>query len=191
MYVGCDLHKKYSYVVTKDQHGNTIDQAKLYHADKGEIKSFFSALPKDSVVALESCSFNYWVGDIIEEIGLPIKLAHTTKTKAIAEEQIKTDKISASVLADLLRTNYLPEAYRAPRPVRDARSLMRYRFHLIGIRTTMKNKIHGLLDYQGIQQGFSDLFGKAGRRFLAQLDLKDPYRSLIDQCLSVVDVKGI
>ncbi|MBD3271160.1 MAG: IS110 family transposase [Elusimicrobia bacterium] len=188
MFVGCDLHKKYSYVVTKDQHGNTIDSVKLYHADKTELKNFFSALPKDSQVALESCSFNYWVGDLIESIGLPVKIAHTAKTKAIAEERIKTDKISAGVLADLLRTNLLPEAYRAPHHVRDARTLMRYRFHILNVRTKMKNRIHALIDYNGIQQSFTDLFGKAGRQFLSQLILPNPYRYIIDQCLSVVDM---
>jgi preprotein translocase subunit SecA len=37
------------------------------------------------------------------------------KVRAIAEARIKTDKISADILCDLLRSNLLPEAYAAVR----------------------------------------------------------------------------
>ncbi len=57
--IGCDQHKKYSFVVTKDEDGNTVNQAKLYHTDKEAMKSYFSSLPQGSVVALESCGFDH------------------------------------------------------------------------------------------------------------------------------------
>lgn len=186
-YVGCDQHKKYSFVVSKDQDGNTVNQIKLYHTDIDSMKQYFSSLPQGSTVALEACGFDHWLGDMLEDIGLSIKLAHTSKTKAIAEEKIKTDKISASVLADLLRVNLLPEAYRVSRLVRDARSFLRYRLSLIGLRSSIKNRIHSLLDSQGIQQAFSDLFGGRGRKFLASLQLLQPYKSIIENYLSVID----
>ena len=111
---------------------------------------------------------------MLEDLGLNFKLAHTAKTKAIAEERIKTDKISASVLADLLRADLLPQAYRPPLNVRHARALMRYRQSLVWMRSSIKNRIHAIIDYHGIQQSFSDLFGASGRQFLAQLNLPRP-----------------
>lgn len=185
--VGCDQHKRYSFVVSKDQEGNIVDQLKLYHADKEKVKEYFSGLPKGSIVALEACGFDHWLGDLIEEAGLSVKLAHTAKTKAIAEERIKTDKLSASVLADLLRLNLLPEAYRAPSDIRDARLFMRYRQSLVYIRSSIKNRIHSVIDYYGIQQSFSDLFGKEGRQFLQQLELPRLQHSIINNYLSVID----
>lgn len=124
---------------------------------------------------------------MIEEVGLGVKLAHTAKTKAIAEEKIKTDKISAGVLSDLLRADLLPQAYRAPREIRDQRILLRYRMGLIRIRTSIKNRIHSFLDHEGIGQSFGDLFGKMGRMFLKQLELPRLHRSLIDNYLSLID----
>ena len=182
LYVGVDQHKKYSFIVSKDQKGNLVNQFKGYHADKDAIRNYFLALPKDSVVALEACGFAHWLGDLIEGTGLAVKLSHTTKTKAIAEERIKTDKLSANVLADLLRINMLPEAYRAPQDTR-----MRHRLSLIRLRTMLKNRVHSTIDYLGIQQNFSDLFGKTGREFLAQLELNKPYNSIIESCLELVD----
>lgn len=185
--IGCDQHKKYSFVVTKDENGNTIDQIKLYHTDKEMMKNYFSSFPQGSIVALESCGFDHWLGDMLEELGMSVKLAHTAKTKAIAEERIKTDKISAHILADLLRTNLLPEAYRPPRPVRDSRQLIRYRLKLISLRSSLKNSIHSTLALHGTQQPFSDLFGSKGRNFLNQLILPEPYGSIVKNYLSLID----
>jgi len=186
-YVGCDQHKKYSYVVVKDQQGTKLDQVKLYHADKDNMKDYFKALPNASAVAIESCTFAHWLGDMLEELGLKVKMSHPTKTKAIAEEKIKTDKISASVLADLLRADMLPQAYRAPVDIRDSRSSLRYRQQLVTLRTSLKNRIHCILDYHGIQQSFSDLFGIDGRRFIEQLELRATYKSIIENCLAIID----
>jgi hypothetical protein len=107
-YVGCDQHKKYSFVVAKDQDGNTMDQQKLYHTDKASLKQFFGSLPKHSIVALQSYGFDHWLGDMLEDMNLQVKLSHTARTKAIAKERIKTDKVSANVLADLVRCKNAP-----------------------------------------------------------------------------------
>jgi transposase len=151
------------------------------------MKDYFKALPKDSIVALETCGFDHWLTDMVQELGLSAKLSHTAKTKAIAEERIKTDKISASVLADLIRVDMLPQAYIPAKPIREARYFMRYRQNLIYIRTSIKNRIHSIIDNAGIQQGFSDLFGNQGRTFLGQLDLKQPYKSIIENYLSIIE----
>jgi len=186
-YVGVDQHKKYSFVVVKDQEGKTLDQSKLYHADKENMKDYFSAIPEGSNVALETCGFDHWLSGMLIDLGLTTKLSHTAKTKAIAQEKIKTDKISASVLADLLRVDMLPQAYIPTRPIRDARYTMRYRQNLIYLRTSIKNRVHSVIDNQGIQQNFTDLFGKQGRQFLAQLNLREPYGSIIENYLSLID----
>lgn len=185
--VGCDQHKRYSFVISKDQDGNTVDQLKLYHADKDEMKDYFRALPEGSRVALEASGFSFWLADMLQELNIDVKLVHAAKAKAIAEERIKTDKMSAGVLADLLRVNMLPQAYIAPRPVRQARAILRYRQSLIGLRTSLKNRIHAVINQQGIQQSFSDLFTKTGRQFIDQLELGEPYQSVAQNYLSIID----
>ena len=47
------------------------------------------------------------VHDWLEEILDDVALAHPPKVRAIAEARIKTDKISADNLCDLLRSNLL------------------------------------------------------------------------------------
>jgi len=85
---------------------------------------------------------------------------------------VKTDAVDARTLAHLLRTDLLPEAYVAPRELRDLRDLLRHRVVLTRMRSALKNRVHALLARQGIQTGHADLFGPGGRRFLAELELR-------------------
>lgn len=187
-YVGCDQHKHYSQVMTKDKEGSIKDQAKLYHNDRDRLTEYFSSLPKDSIVLLEASGFEPWLCDLLQELGLNVKLAHPFKTKAIAEEKIKTDKISAGVLADLLRANLVSEAYIASPQIRQKRYKMRYRLTLVRLRTMSKNKIHSLLSSLGLEiPQMTDLFGKSGRAYLEELKLQPSYQRALSGYLKLMD----
>jgi len=47
--------------------------------------------------------------DVLEEMGVAVKIAHPNEVKAIARAKIKTDKRDSEVLAHLLRMNMIPE----------------------------------------------------------------------------------
>lgn len=186
--VGCDQHKHYSLVIAKDQNGNIMNQEKLYHNDRDKIVDYFSSLPQDSTVLLEATGYEPWLCDLIQECGLNVKLAHPFKTRAIAEEKIMTDKISSSVLADLIRANLICEAYIASPQIRQKRYQMRYRQSLVHLRSMAKNKIHSLLSRLGIQvPEVTDLFGKSGRLYLEQLKLQSPYQRALSGYLHLID----
>jgi transposase len=108
-------------------------------------------------------------------------------TKAIASARVKNDAVDARTLAQLLRAGMLPEAYVAPRELRDVRELLRYRVGLTQMRTALKNRIHATLARRGIQSDHADLFGEAGREWLAELGLREPTRRRITSILSLID----
>ena len=119
--------------------------------------------------------------DLVEEV----QLAHPLKTRAIASARIKTDRIDAKILADLGRADLVPQAYISPREVRDLREQLRHRAFLVSLQTKLKNRIHSALGKLGIRlPEVSDLFGKAGIAWLKSLELRDPFRSLVDQDLT-------
>jgi transposase len=64
--------------------------------------------------------------------------------------------------------------------------VLRYRLSLVSIRTALKNRIHAVLDKLGISHPFSDLFGKAGREFLATVALREVYRNELDGYLDAI-----
>jgi transposase len=116
--------------------------------------------------------------------------------KLIAGSRLKTDKVDAKALAQLLRTGFLPEAYLAPREVREYREILRYRVSLVKIRTMVKNRVHGILIHLNVQIKATDIFGKKGRQMLKALEIKEPERTLLDGWLDLLDflnkqIKGI
>lgn len=187
-YVGCDQHKHYTVVTAKGKDGNIMDHTKLFHSDREGLMRYFSALPKDSSVLLEASGFAPWLADLIQELGVDVKLAHPLRTRAIAEEKIKTDKLSAGVLADLLRANLVSEAYIATPEIRQKRMRMRYRQSLVHMRTMAKNKIHSILAQLGLETPpTTDLFGKAGRMYLSSLTLTSSYQEAVKGYLTLID----
>ena len=58
------------------------------------------------------------------------------------EAKIKSDKLYARILADLLRADLVYESYVPAREFREKRSLVRHRISLVRNRTTLENKVH-------------------------------------------------
>jgi transposase len=55
------------------------------------------------------------------------------------------------------------------------------------LRTAVKNRAQAVLHRHGILHDFSDLFGKAGRRFLDDLALPEGSRQALQGCLQLLD----
>ena len=100
---------------------------------------------------------------------------------------MKTDAVDARTLAQLLRADLLPEAYVAPRELRDLRELLRHRVALTGMRSALKNRVHAILAKHGIKREHSDLFGRGGRRFLGELELREAPRRRLDSLIALID----
>jgi len=83
----------------------------------------------------------------------------------------------------LLRADLLPEAYVAPRELRD---LLRHRVALTQMRAALKNRVHAQLARHGIHTLHADLFGAGGRAFLDQLVLRPPARRRLDSLLALI-----
>jgi len=122
--------------------------------------------------------------------GWQLHLVHALKTRAIASARIKHDRLDSRVLAELLRTAFLAEAWIAPRPVREQRQLLRYRVRTVQWATRAKNSIHGVLDRNGIRSPIGSPFGLKGRPFLEEVELPDTDRWEVDGQLARLDLLG-
>jgi homoserine kinase len=63
-----------------------------------------------------------------------------------------------------------------PRETRDLRELLRYRQNLVKQRSALQNRVHSLLAEDGYTSPFTDLFGREGRRWLADVALREQQR---------------
>src|SRR3954467_12529168 len=186
VYVGIDLHRKRSHVAVVDERGEQLLSRRLVN-DRERFRELLGELGDDARFALEATYGWEWLAELLEAEGRELHLAHPLRTKAIAAARVKTDAVDARTLAQLLRAALLPEAYIAPRELRDLRDLLRQRFVLTQMRSALKNRVHALIARQGVQHGHSDLFGKGGRRFLAELELREAPRRRLASPLCPID----
>ena len=189
-YIGVDYHKKYSYVVVKDEQGRR-ERKGMVNNTKEEFQKFLKPyLPGKA--ALEATRNWGLIYDWLEEILDDVALAHPLKVRAIAEARIKTDKISADILADLLRSNLLPEAYVPGKETREAKNVLRQRMFFVRIQTMVKNRIHAILDRHAEVLSHvpdvSDLFGASGMEWLKQVVLPGEDNRLLISELSLLEV---
>ena len=181
-YIGVDLHKKTCYMTVMDKAGIVSKQTEIKN-DKEAINKFFKCYGKGANVAVES-TMN-WIPfyEQVEALGFKVVLSNPLMTKAVAAARIKNDKVDSKILAELMRTGFLPTAYIQPKEIRDLKELIRQRVVYVEMRTRIKNKIHSVLFKTGTKQEFTNLFGKAGRKFLSEISLSDVYRTELDRYL--------
>jgi len=159
------MHKKYSVFSKIDENGVISDSSKVYH-NNGQLEQFLENLPDGSEVAVEASGGWYKVIDAMEEAGLDPKLTNPHRAKLMMGNVDKTDKLDAEGLALLLANGTLPEVSIPTKEVRDKRELLRCRMHLVGKRTSFKNRIHATLDKYGLKISAKDLFGENGQEEL-------------------------
>jgi transposase len=91
-------------------------------------------------------------------------VSNPSKTRAIAEAKVKTDKVDARILAQLLAADFLPPVWLPDDRTRALRRQVTRRSHLVRQRTRIKNQVYAILARNlAPTPPVSDLFGKTGR----------------------------
>ncbi len=143
----------------------------------------------DPVAAvIESMNGARFVHDQLELRGWAVDIADAVKVKGFAPLACKTDKIDAWVLAELSRRDLVPAIWLPTPGIRAERERARWRLHLVRHRTALKNRIHATLLAFGHPCPVSDLFGAAGRRLLAGLELPEPWAGDVTAALRLIDI---
>jgi len=179
VYIGVDLHKRYSTVVRKNHHGEVLEQSRVDHTPDA-VTEFVQSLDANCHVAVEATGNWYHFYETVESSGADVALCHPLKARAIASARIVTDEFSADTLADLLRANLLPKAYIPDRETRDLRELLRFRAALVAMTTQVRCRLRAILSKNGIDCQHKDILGPSGRKFLAAAVLRNNYRLEVD-----------
>lgn len=180
MFVGLDLHKNYLQAAVVDDRGTLLKEERILNRDE-DIEAFSNALLKDgrTEIVIESSSTWYHAYELLSK-NHHVVLSNPVKTKAIASAKVKTDKVDALTLANLLRGGYIPECYIPSKHIMDLREMVRYRASLVRMRVSAKNKVHAILLMNGIK-----IEGKPfTREFVEELKKVGDYR--VDGYLAVI-----
>lgn len=143
--------------------GKSKSVACVYEAETGEAR--FKTLPtspsavhglllacRPDRVVIEISSSAGWVADLVEAFEVELQVANTAAPAwRWSNTKRKTDRDDALRLAQLSALNQLPQVTLPRRDVRQWRSLIRYRHHLVRRRTQIRNRIRALFDREGLK----------------------------------------
>ena len=145
LHSGIDKHKDNCFIVTVNDQGTVLKEARVKNSTAALTAYFTSFGPAEKHRAVvESTTGWYWLDDLLTSLGIELILAHAKYLKAIAYAKVKTDRVDAHTLAQLLRLDYIPRAHKIRLEFREVRDLTRARLRLVYKRTGCYNSIHRL-----------------------------------------------
>jgi transposase len=181
MYLGIDTHTRYSQVAVVDDDGNLQDELRLPNDRLDELAEQYAG----GEAAIEATGHYRPIYERLDG-HLDVTLVNPGKNRLIAEASVKTDRVDAKRLAQMLRTDMLAESYVPSDDIRTLRDLVRTRKALVEERTAEKNRVRAVLKRTDNAYD-SALFGPTGREYLAELSLSDPDRLIVEAHLAVIE----
>ena len=150
LYSGIDLHKHSLVIHTVAEDGSVVREAEFATA-RPAVTSYFATLPGPHRAVVECLGSWYWVRDLVVPEGIDLRLGHAKYLKAISYAKVKTDRVDARTLAQLLRVGLVPEAHMISPELREVRDLLRARLKLVTRATRARHAIGGLFTQYNVR----------------------------------------
>ena len=170
---GLDVHKKLivATIVTTNKDGISNYQQKSFSTLNSDIIQFHDWLIENDChhVCMESTG-KYWIPIFnYLEHDITVYLTHPKYVKAIKGK--KTDKKDSKWIADLYKFDLVRCSFIPPKEFRALRELSRYRFKLVCMKSSEKNRIQNCMTVSniGIANILSDPFGKTATELMSYL----------------------
>lgn len=186
-YIGLDIHRDFAEVAVVEP-GHPVRSWGRVVARPAELRAFAATLRPDDAVALE-VTINTWaIAHLLGEHAGRVVVSNPYRTRAIAEAKIKTDKVDAAVLAQLLAADYLPSVWQPDERTQMLRRLVGRRARLVQQRTRLRNQVHAVLHRNLIGGApVTDVFGVRGQAWLRALLLPADEQSTIESALRLLE----
>lgn len=167
---GVDVHKSFivATIGSTDNHGVTTYKTQNFYTHNKDINSFKDWLISNNCcdVCMESTG-KYWIPifNILED-EFNVIIANPKYIKAVKGK--KTDKKDSIWITDLFKHDLCPQSFIPPKSTRCLRELLRYRFKLVNMSASEKQRIQNSLTISNISLDsvLSDLFGKSASNIL-------------------------
>lgn len=167
--IGCDFHSRFQQIAMLDSATGEVIERRLEH-ESGEARAFYAALDSPARVGIEATGSVQWFEAMLAEFGHELWVGDAAEIRARAVRKQKTDARDAAHILELLLSNRFPRIWVPSLAERDVRQLLRHRFKLVGMRTSVKNQLHALAMGQGVCRR-RKLWSVVGRQELERLPL--------------------
>ena len=184
-----DVHRDFAQLAVVE-HGLVRDEGRIGVTPE-ELRAWAETLGPDDEVALEATGNSDAIAVLIAPRVKRLVVSNPAKTRAIAEAKVKTDKVDARILAQLLAADFLPPVWLPDDRTRALRRQVARRAHLVRQRVRLKNQVHGILNRNLVPRcPVSDMFTGAGRHWLSKQALPADERSCVEALLRQLDFHG-
>jgi transposase len=188
--IGLDLHKRVLEVCILNQAGG-IEARHRLAVSREALQAFARhQLRPDDRLAVEATTNTWPVVEVLRPFVAEVVVSNPLRTKAIAEARVKTDKVDAHTLAQLLRVDYLPAVWQPDAATARLRQLTNQRAGLVADRTAIRNRIHALFQQRLISVPEVGLFSVAGRKWLERVALEADDRAALARDLHLLQELG-
>lgn len=181
--IGLDVHKRFAEVAIIE--GKDPPTRRRIGTTTSELRAFARTLQPDDQLVLEATMNTWTIADLLRESGARVVISNPLRTRAIADARIKTDKVDALTLAQLLAADFVPEVWTPDQDTRRLRREVAGRAALVRQRTAVRNRIHAVLHRCLADCPVTDLFGVAGRAWLKEVALPEDERARVETTLRV------
>jgi transposase len=110
----------------------------------------------------------YWIPvfNILEEANIHVLLTHPKYVRAIKGK--KTDKKDSKWIADLFKCDFVRSSFIPPKDFREMREIGRYRFKVVAMRTSERNRYQNCMTVSniGLASVLTDPFGKSAQSIM-------------------------
>lgn len=176
--IGVDLHKTSftnCFLTTESDY-----ETKTYRMCAKGLEAFKKQLCTDDEVAVESTGNTAYFVREIESLVKRIRIVNPIQFKVIANSVRKTDKIDAFTIALFLSKDLIPEVRMKTKEESQTSSLIGTRDKLVKLRTSLKNKIHNILNANGIASQPEMFSSEKGFERVLRMNLDTSYRFEIE-----------
>jgi transposase len=187
--IGLDVHREFAEVAIWQD--GVVRPAGQIQTTPEALRLFAGSLCEQDEVALEATCNTHAIARLLERHVGRVVVSNPQKTRAIAEAKVKTDKVDAQVLAQLLAAGFLPSVWLADDETHALRRQVARRAHIVRQRTRLKNRVQSILHRNLVPRcPAADLFGRKGRAWLAEQDLPADERQAVEALLRQLDFHG-
>jgi transposase len=183
--IGIDVHRDFCEVAVSE--GGHLRSAGRVPSTPAELELLGASLSDDDEVALEATGNALAIARILEPHVARVVVASARELHAISGAKAKTDRRDARTLAKLLAAGMFAGTWLPGEQVRALRRRLAQRAQLVWARSRLKNEVQAALMRNLVgAPSATDLFGAAGRRWLADLVLPADERETLDSCLRTI-----
>src|SRR5262245_30923597 len=188
-FIGLDVHRTFAEVPVVTN-GWRHSAGRIPTTATG-LEAFAKTLTREDHVVLEATGNTYAIVRVLAPHVGRVVISNPLRTRAIAAAKIKTDKVDAGVLAQLLDADFLPEVWMPDEMTYALRRQVARRAQLLRQRTRLKNQIHAVLHRNLIPPcPATDLFGQRGRAWLRCQELPADEGTAVAAYLRALDFAG-